>query len=479
MLPLARVNLRAPLRKSISISDASERGGASAEAESFLPSLDASLGERIADESAAANEAAGRRKQPDRSSFCGVCTVFTAAGVKCGPGCNLAVCSADCYWIHRKRACPRICSARLAVGFACLGSDPGWTWELLSNQLEVVKVGFDSKSLTLPSVVVVSLRFSAAARRAKSPSNVRAERQKVKALCVFLEFLLAAGKRFLLLHPHQSMLWECRDWERFLATIGVSCIEIGDCGEAWAVHNFVTSVSFSGLCLTGSVLSVACISEFVRRAVLPECSLLGGEQFPCMPEDRAAWLYNQLIKSTRGFSHNAASSSATKQICDWLKGMKPGSEAAHIESLYRFLDLRGSDVRLDMGAVLSAGRQTMPYPAFAWDWGPLQSYAWSAPQHINVSELIACFNYLRGVIQRYSFGGLRFVHVVDSMVTAAVLTKGRSSSKVLNRTLRRIAALQLAGDLYIVPVWTISAWNFSDHGSRFIRPRPGCDAASA
>ena len=87
--------------------------------------------------------------------------------------------------------------------------------------------------------------------------------------------------------------------------------------------------------------------------------------------------------------------------------------------------------------------------------------------------------YLRGVIQRYDFASLRFVHVVDSMVTAAVLAQGRSTSKVLNRTLRRIAALLLAGDLYVVPVWTVSGWIFSEYGSRYIRPRLGRDAASA
>lgn len=65
-------------------------------------------------------------------------------------------------------------------------------------------------------------------------------------------------------------------------------------------------------------------------------------------------------------------------------------------------------MRLDTGAVLNSSRQTMPYPAFGWDWVCMQSYGWVTPHHIHVFELIACFNYLRAVILRYDFHGLRF-----------------------------------------------------------------------
>ena len=71
---------------------------------------------------------------------------------------------------------------------------------------------------------------------------------------------------------------------------------------------------------------------------------------------------------------------------------------------------------------------------------------------------------------------MRLFHVVDSMVTSSVLAKGRSSSRVLNRILRRICALVLAADLYVLPLWTISGWNFSDSGSRYIRTAKSRDA---
>ena len=204
---------------------------------------------------------------------------------------------------------------------------------------------------------------------------------------------------------------------------------------------------------------------------MPELTLVGGQAFPAMHEDRSIWVYNQLINSTRGLSHDINSSAATRQIMSWLDEMVPGSEAAHLNSLYRVIDLRGSDVRLDIKSVLNAGRQTMPYPAFAWDWTAIQSYSWAVGQHINVLELIAFFNYVRGVICRSEFASIRFFHVLDSMVSSSVIAKGRSSSKILNRTLRRLSGLILAGDLYPLPLWTVSGWNFSDSGSRFVSSR--------
>ena len=56
LIPLARANLRAPFRASLSISDASERGGAAAEVESFVPSLSRVFGERVSSEMSALNE---------------------------------------------------------------------------------------------------------------------------------------------------------------------------------------------------------------------------------------------------------------------------------------------------------------------------------------------------------------------------------------------------------------------------------------
>lgn len=61
-----------------------------------------------------------------------------------------------------------------------------------------------------------------------------------------------------------------------------------------------------------------------------------------------------------------------------------------------------------------------------------------------------------------------FSHVLDRMVTPSVVAKGRSSSRLISRTLRRLASLLLCGDLYPVALQTISMWNFSDSESRYV-----------
>ena len=89
----------------------------------------------------------------------------------------------------------------------------------------------------------------------------------------------------------------------------------------------------------------------------------------------------------------------------------------------------------------------VPYLAVAWDWKPLQSYHWQVPQHINVLELLAFFNYVRAWSASPAAHGLRYFHILDSRLCACVLAKGRSSSHALNRILRRIASVLLAADL--------------------------------
>ena len=71
----------------------------------------------------------------------------------------------------------------------------------------------------------------------------------------------------------------------------------------------------------------------------------------------------------------------------------------------------------------------------------------------------------------YTFNfNIRFFHVFDFRVCSCVIAKGRLSSRVLNRVLRRVASLLLASDSYALPLRTISAWNFPDAGSRVLCP---------
>ena len=70
-----------------------------------------------------------------------------------------------------------------------------------------------------------------------------------------------------------------------------------------------------------------------------------------------------------------------------LNSMVPGREADHLSSLLTWADHRGSDVVLASGVIVNGSTQIAPYPALAWAWRCVQSYKWTAPQHINVLEL--------------------------------------------------------------------------------------------
>ena len=100
----------------------------------------------------------------------------------------------------------------------------------------------------------------------------------------------------------------------------------------------------------------------------------------------------------------------------------------------------------------------------------MQSYKWHNSNHINVLELAAFLNFVKFACREKNLAGERFFHVLDSRVAACVVAKGRSSSKLLNRLLRRLVALFIVADLYVFPLWTISAWNFADAPSRVFSP---------
>ena len=73
-------------------------------------------------------------------------------------------------------------------------------------------------------------------------------------------------------------------------------------------------------------------------------------------------------------------------------------------------------------------------------------------------------------LRNQAFGSCRALHLTDSQVALAVATKGRSSSKSLNRLLRKFAALQIAGGVWPLLAYVDSAKNPADGPSREYEP---------
>jgi hypothetical protein len=137
------------------------------------------------------------------------------------------------------------------------------------------------------------------------------------------------------------------------------------------------------------------------------------------------------------------------------------------QRLLRRVDGRGSDVRVDTQEVFRMNawpRSTVRMTR--WRWKRLTAVRFKYSQHINVLEL-RMYLYMarwRGRHSRYM--NTRWLHFLDSQVSLAVLAKGRSSSKQLNKLLRKISSILCARNMYGLNAFTQSRDNPADEGSR-------------
>ncbi len=99
-------------------------------------------------------------------------------------------------------------------------------------------------------------------------------------------------------------------------------------------------------------------------------------------------------------------------------------------------------------------------------WEEERSWFWKKKAHINELEISAATSLVAQQAREHP--GSRFCNIVDSRVSLGVLAKGRSSSRCLNRSCRRVAALVVAGDLY--PGWLFgpTRLNVADDPTRLV-----------
>ena len=107
---------------------------------------------------------------------------------------------------------------------------------------------------------------------------------------------------------------------------------------------------------------------------------------------------------------------------------------SHTEPLVKFHRLRSS------------------VPSRLWTWREIAGWQWKGdPEHINQLEMRAVLTTLRWlVLQRKRFS-CRILHLTDSLVVLHSLSRGRSSSRKLRRTIMRINSYLLAANLH--PLW--------------------------
>ena len=91
-------------------------------------------------------------------------------------------------------------------------------------------------------------------------------------------------------------------------------------------------------------------------------------------------------------------------------------------------------------------------PASLWRWKTIAGWQWAdQSEHINVLELRAALTTIRWRVERLKQLDLRCLHLVDSLVVLHALSRGRSSSRKMRRTLMRLNSYLLASGLH--PIW--------------------------
>ena len=401
----------------------------------------------------------------------------------CPFGCEKQFCSLACFDLH-KAQCLFKEFPHLSVGFlgpAC-GNLP---WDFLKHSMEPIIVsGLEVEPPAVgllfwcPSAPETGHRFT---RKSKHIERVFSSGFKA------LHHQLETGKFMAVLCSEDNVFWDDYRAVELSKFISVTCTEFAVETENkrwmryWLMHNFegreamlacqaFSKTSPAGRWPSKLVLSLALVS----RGVLQNWKK---NVFPPGAVAQKTWIVDALLHSTKGMAKPGMADLVSDQVEQVLNSVQVGKEAEHMNWILEYVDFKGSDVRLKDGAVLEGSRQAIPYPAFVWDWKCVQSYSWAQTQHINVLELLAFLNYLKLHVLKPSHHSVRFLHVFDSRVCSCVLSKGRSSSCMLNRILRRITALLFASDLYVLPLWTISRWNFSDSGSRAVERSPRHNAA--
>ena len=145
---------------------------------------------------------------------------------------------------------------------------------------------------------------------------------------------------------------------------------------------------------------------------------------------------------------------------------------AVVAAFIRRQEFRGSDVRLDIGSLYrpdSVPRGSVQPGRWIWHVGT--SYPFQQEEHINVLELRTIVHSFEWRARKANYGDLRSLHLSDSQVSLAVATKGRSSSRALNRLLRRFCSLQIATGVHPLLSWIESEDNPADEPSRRYEPK--------
>ena len=127
----------------------------------------------------------------------------------------------------------------------------------------------------------------------------------------------------------------------------------------------------------------------------------------------------------------------------------------------------GSDVRISSGLVMGL-KSTAHGSARAWwwQWKHLFKVRWLFKAHINFLEMKMILNTILWKSRDPVRVNKRWLHLEDSMVCLYILSKGRTSSRLLQPLVNQIGAVQLAMGACLLHAHVPSQENPTDFASR-------------
>ena len=137
------------------------------------------------------------------------------------------------------------------------------------------------------------------------------------------------------------------------------------------------------------------------------------------------------------------------------QGTQTFSPSTHlVGKLCGLVSLKGEDLLLQSASEVPVRhhRLRMGIPSALWRWRTVAGWKWTGdPVHINVLEARAVLTTVKWRVCQKKQLSVRCVHLVDSLVVLHALTRGRSSSRKMHKTMMRISAYLLAAGLQ--PPW--------------------------
>ena len=157
---------------------------------------------------------------------------------------------------------------------------------------------------------------------------------------------------------------------------------------------------------------------------------------------------------------------------------KPKHQLLLVRKLLHLVSPKGADVLLSnpTEGLPQYHRLRNSLSPKLWHWKVVTGWTWKANggtvcEHINRLEMRAIDTSLRWRILKHKGFRTKILHLVDSLVSLQIITKGRTSSRKLRSICKRIAGFQLIGGVLLTLGYTASKINPADAPSRRSRKR--------